>query len=526
MAKTELAWRAPAGVRNKLAGGTWLLTGATGFLGSTIIEQLLRNASPRKLVLVVLPKKGTPVMDQVAKLLTRPLFDRVRQQYGGSEELLKRFEAVEVDLSEGKLPPLPDADFVVHAAASISFNNHIHDALAANYKASGAASELVSSAAAAMPNLKAYVHVSTCYVNGNLPRGTFVPEGPVGPLVGPNGEGPFDHKEMVKELMALPHDEAEKRAEYYRDLLSFPNNYSITKRMAECLMYERAKEGLPLRILRPSIVGGASLHHIMPGYIGNAGGSTAYALGIAFGMFACTEWKPEHITDLMPVDYVTNGIILAAAAEPTEKGAPPLILQAATSAVDPMHNGQFYSAVTRRVAVQPPPLAVFRGCPKPSMSDVHCKTAEEYQAALKRSDAQIALRGMLMRLMGQGATASAIATRYNVFKVVSCTDMDFCLRFGCANLRAMWEGLSPEERRLFRCVWIPGEDEWEPYLDSYMVAVWERYVTPAGRARAEKRGRAVKKAATVAAVAASAVAVAAVPLLVGVARASNLPGYS
>lgn len=110
--------------------------------------------------------------------------------------------------------------------------------------------------------------------------------------------------------------------------------------------------------------------------------------------------------------------------------------------------------------------------------------------------------------------------------------MDFCLRFGCANLRAMWEGLSPEvgwgwgwvqkaglkglglegrggarrqvclhvcqrgtvpaspaashfatccvvltpaalphltptaqERRLFRCVWIPGEDEWEPYRE-------------------------------------------------------------
>lgn len=31
-------------------------------------------------------------------------------------------------------------------------------------------------------------------------------------------------------------------------------------------------QGLPLRILRPSIVGGASLHHMMPGYIGNAGG--------------------------------------------------------------------------------------------------------------------------------------------------------------------------------------------------------------------------------------------------------------
>ncbi len=28
------------------------------------------------------------------------------------------FEAVEVDLSEGKLPPLPDADFVVHVSGS------------------------------------------------------------------------------------------------------------------------------------------------------------------------------------------------------------------------------------------------------------------------------------------------------------------------------------------------------------------------------------------------------------------------
>ena len=33
MANTELAWRVPASVQNKLADGTWLLTGATGFLG-------------------------------------------------------------------------------------------------------------------------------------------------------------------------------------------------------------------------------------------------------------------------------------------------------------------------------------------------------------------------------------------------------------------------------------------------------------------------------------------------------------
>lgn len=41
---------------------------------------------------------------------------------------------------------------------------------------------------------------------------------------------------------SMPPSLAWLQAEYYRDLLSFPNNYAMTKRMAECLMYERAKE--------------------------------------------------------------------------------------------------------------------------------------------------------------------------------------------------------------------------------------------------------------------------------------------
>lgn len=44
-------------------------------------------------------------------------------------------------------------------------------------------------------------------------------------------------------------------------------------------------------------------------------GSTAFALGIAFGMWACTEWEPEHVTDLIPADYVTSSILLAATAD-------------------------------------------------------------------------------------------------------------------------------------------------------------------------------------------------------------------
>lgn len=44
MAKTEtLSWRPPPSVRDKLAGGTWLLTGATGFLGEALRRRAARQ---------------------------------------------------------------------------------------------------------------------------------------------------------------------------------------------------------------------------------------------------------------------------------------------------------------------------------------------------------------------------------------------------------------------------------------------------------------------------------------------------
>ena len=32
------------------------------------------------------------------------------------------------------------------------------------------------------------------------------------------------------------------QAEWYRSTLRFPNNYSLTKRMGECLLYDRAEQ--------------------------------------------------------------------------------------------------------------------------------------------------------------------------------------------------------------------------------------------------------------------------------------------
>ena len=58
--------------------------------GSVLIEQVLRELRPTKIVLVTRTKKGVPGLERVAKLLSRPLFDAVREQYGGAEALLQR----------------------------------------------------------------------------------------------------------------------------------------------------------------------------------------------------------------------------------------------------------------------------------------------------------------------------------------------------------------------------------------------------------------------------------------------------
>ena len=54
-----------------------------------------------------------------------------------------------------------------------------------------------------MPNLKAFVHVSTAYVNGNQPKGTTVSEQML-PL---SGEA-ADHATLVTQLQALPKAQA------------------------------------------------------------------------------------------------------------------------------------------------------------------------------------------------------------------------------------------------------------------------------------------------------------------------------
>ena len=100
--------------------------------------------------------------------------------------------------------------------------------------------------------------------------------------------------------------------------LGWPDVYTFTKALGERMTEElAAEEGLPLSIVRPSIVESA-LRHPYPGWI--EGFKMAEPIILAYGRGAIPEFPgiPEGVMDLIPVDLVVNAM-LAVAAEPPSK---------------------------------------------------------------------------------------------------------------------------------------------------------------------------------------------------------------
>lgn len=155
-------------IQESFAGRTVLLTGVTGFVGSLVLEQLLRTCPTiHKVYVIVRQKHGISGLDRLHRLVcTNPLFNLLRasctapcctgsSSHGplslGDSSCVNDLETpgcdgphVEAILGDMTLPGYGIAhadllkvqqqtEIVIHAAASISFDDHIHDAISHNY---------------------------------------------------------------------------------------------------------------------------------------------------------------------------------------------------------------------------------------------------------------------------------------------------------------------------------------------------------------------------------------------------------
>jgi fatty acyl-CoA reductase len=335
---------------DRLAGRTLLLTGVTGFLGQVILERLLADFPETRVVLLVRSQPGASSVDRVHYLMRKPSFDALRRTAGSDEALLRlldeRVDVVDADFSRGQ-PPLPAGiDVVIHSAATVSFDPPIDEGFQTNLVGAMNLYRGVL-AGGARPAL---VHVSTAYVagvqKGVIPEGTLDHrvdwrlEADLALAARPEVEAASRKPELLQRFLAdaakehsragpsTVADDAEQRrkewvtkrlVEYGRQRarsLGWPDVYTFTKAMGERAIEElAAAEGLPLSIVRPSIIESALLHPF-PGWID--GFKMADPIIRAYGLGQIPEFPgiAEGIVDLIPVDFVVNAILAIAATPP------------------------------------------------------------------------------------------------------------------------------------------------------------------------------------------------------------------
>jgi nucleoside-diphosphate-sugar epimerase len=225
-----------------------LLTGATGFLGMEVLVRLLERSEHEVLCLVRADDRDAAearLDDVLAKLYVDPSQHRAR------------VHALPGDLTAGVEAPDEKVDVVCHCAASIAFDLPLDEAREINVDGTRTVLELARATGA-----RRFVHVSTAYVSGT------------------------------------------HSGEFTEDMLGseFRNTYEQTKCEAERMVGEVSD--MEVAIARPSIVMGESDSGWTPAF------NVLYWPLRAFsrGLFAQVPAKPDGHVDVVPVDYVADGI--------------------------------------------------------------------------------------------------------------------------------------------------------------------------------------------------------------------------
>ena len=364
-----------------LAGKRIAITGSTGFVGTALVERLLRAVPDCELILLVRDGKRTKAAKRVEKeLLRNDAFDRLREQYDGpgstesfTDMTARRITTIAGDvssdglgLSDADRQIFATADTIIHSAATVSFDSPLDRAVEINLLGPVRIAQLCHD----LGITPHFVAVSTCYVAGNR-RGNAPEE-----LV---SQGPFDiglswkaevdaarrlwgdtealsrQPERLAEFRkaaraelgaagapALAAKTEQRRERWVKDELieagraraasvGWPDAYAFTKALGEQALTD-SKGDVPVSIVRPSIIESAWAEPV-PGWIRGFRMAEPVILSYAKGLLSQFPGVPEGTVDVIPVDLVVSAIIAVAAVGPEQ--APP-ITQVASGGINPL----------------------------------------------------------------------------------------------------------------------------------------------------------------------------------------------
>lgn len=233
-----------------------LVTGATGFLGTQVVHELLQRQPRAKLALLIRPRAGQSPAQRMESIIEAADSHRVLVYPGDVME-------PNCGLDTATLEQLSaDVTRVIHCAATVRFDHSLEQARHMNVDGTRKMLDF----AASMPSLKSFTYVGTAYVAG-------------------------EREGLIRE------DELDV-GQHFR------NTYEQTKAEAEALVRSRIGS-LPCVILRPSIIVGDSRTGVT---------SSFKMLYWPLKIYSRRLWRTvpgfrDAVLDIVPVDYVAKSVV-------------------------------------------------------------------------------------------------------------------------------------------------------------------------------------------------------------------------
>ena len=495
-------------ISKSLSGKRIAVTGSTGFLGTALVERLLRSVPDCELVLLVRPTRRNSAERRVQREIFRnDAFDRLRSQWGEDfDEICERRVSVisgdvtseGLGLNEAEQQLFASCDVVIHSAATVSFDSPLDSSIEINLLGPNRILDVLKHASAT-PHL---ISVSTCYVAGNR-RGDaneeFLAGTPFQVDVDWRAEveaarrtrADLDARSRIPEQLSafrqgareelgaagVPmlaakteqlrkgwvNDQMVEAGRSRATSLGWPDVYTYSKALGETALVELHGD-IPVSVVRPSIIESAWAEP-SPGWIRGFRMAEPLIASFAKGELNTFPGYPEGLLDVIPVDLVAAAIIAVAAKGPAEQ---PEVFQVASGSTNPLRFKKFLD--TAMEWFREHPVYDANGHPTAGTEWKYAGSSgleEQLQRVVKAFDIAAKIINRLP-IRGENSFTSKFAERRRNLDLIKgyveiygaygkCEAL-----YGIERTLSLWNSLPPEDQREFG--FDPSVIDWHHYI--------------------------------------------------------------